>query len=64
MRVIELETELQPKGAADDRPARSVMQRPGRPAAPSGKPDRAWFGSTLHRAIVLLMVVGPFLATI
>jgi stearoyl-CoA desaturase (Delta-9 desaturase) len=72
LRVIEREAQPRPEGSSGgaqgaqsgDRPARSAVQPSGPPSASSGSPDRAWFGSTLHRAIVLIMVVGPFLATI
>ena len=68
MRVIDVETQPQPDVSgggppgmrSDEQSAHSAVQRPGLPPAPRANPNRAWFGSTLHRAIVLIMVVASF----
>jgi stearoyl-CoA desaturase (delta-9 desaturase) len=72
LNVTEVKTQPRPDGSSGgphrarsgEEPARSTVQRPDSSMAPTTRPRNAWFGSTLHRAVVLIMVVGPFLATL
>jgi len=71
LNLIELETQPRPDGSSGAGPGapghrqrRSAARRPRATTTPARRSERAWAGSTLHRAVVLLMVVGPFLATL